>query len=65
MAKALDGKTDLLRVVCGDGSVLGVLEVQPEGKKVMGVKAFANGLRGQTLRWTSPPVDPSPSVTAA
>ncbi len=43
---------DILSVVCGDGSVLGVLELQPPGKKVMDAKSFVNGLRGQELRWT-------------
>ena len=48
-------KSEALRVVCGDGSVLGVLELQPPGKKTMAAKAFVNGLRGATLSWESPP----------
>jgi methionyl-tRNA formyltransferase len=51
-----DGKRDLLQVVCGDGSLLGISEVQPSGKKVMPVRDFVNGLRGSTLRWTVPPL---------
>lgn len=42
---------DVLSVVCGDGSLLGVLELQPPGKKVMDAKSYINGLRGQTLKW--------------
>ena len=42
---------DILSVVCGDGSVLGVLELQPSGKKVMDAKSFINGTRGRTLQW--------------
>ncbi len=34
---------DSLDVVCGDGSVYRVLEVQPEGKKVMDADAFLRG----------------------
>jgi methionyl-tRNA formyltransferase len=36
-----------LQVVCGDGSVLELLELQLEGKKRMGGEAFANGQRLQ------------------
>ena len=45
------GKGGGLRVVCGDGSVLDLMEVQPPGKKVMDSKSYANGLRGRKLRW--------------
>eukprot|EP00898_Chlorokybus_atmophyticus_P005595 jgi/Chlat1/6036/Chrsp4S06329 len=38
-----------LQVVCGDGSVLQVLEVQPPAKKVQSARAFWNGLRGRKL----------------
>lgn len=49
-----------LRVVCKDGSVLDVLEVQPPGKKVMDSKAFANGLRGRAFSWRpNPPKQPA------
>lgn len=50
------GKKDILGVTCGDGSVLGITEVQPQSKKVMAVKDFLNGLRGKTLSWTIPPI---------
>ena len=43
---------DVLRVECGDGSLLGVSEVQPAGKKEMSVKAYVNGLRGADLFWS-------------
>jgi methionyl-tRNA formyltransferase len=42
-------KKPYLRVVCGDGSVIGIKEVQPAGKKVMDAGSFFNGLRGSTL----------------
>jgi methionyl-tRNA formyltransferase len=45
---------DVLRVVCGDGSVLGIVELQPASKKVMSSKSFINGLRGASLSWTIP-----------
>lgn len=49
------GKVDLLRIVCGDGSVLGISEVQLEGKKVMSVKDLVNGLRGSKyIEWVIP-----------
>ena len=38
-----------LQVQCGDGSVLEVVEVQPESKKAMAAKAFWNGLRGREV----------------
>jgi len=47
--------TEALRVVCGDGSVLGVIELQPPGKKAMAARSFVNGLRGAALTWTEPP----------
>jgi len=48
-------KGDGLLVVCGDGSVLELLEVQPVTRKLMDAKSFANGLRGRTLRWVKGP----------
>eukprot|EP01041_Mallomonas_annulata_P002707 gene2707-5329_t len=45
------GGVDAFRIVCGDGSVLGVTELQPVSRKAMKAKDFANGLRGQSLRW--------------
>jgi len=44
-------KKDGLRVVCGDGSVLELLQVQPATRKAMDAKSFVNGLQGQSLRW--------------
>jgi methionyl-tRNA formyltransferase len=48
-------KGDGLRVVCGDGSVLELLTVQPVTRKAMDAKSFVNGLRGETLAWTKTP----------
>lgn len=42
-----------LYVVCNDGSVLELLKVQPETKKVMDARSFVNGLRGKTLQWVN------------
>ncbi len=48
-------KADILQVVCGDGSILGIKELQPVNKKVMDSKSFLNGLRGNTdIVWCSP-----------
>lgn len=46
-------KSDGLRLVCCDGSVLEILQVQPATKKVMDHRSFANGLQGRSLRWLS------------
>lgn len=55
---------DMLQVTCGDGSRVGIVELQPEGKKVMPVKAYLNGLRGNTeIRWVSP-LESDSSVTS-
>lgn len=51
------GKKEVLRVVCGDGSILGITEVQPPGKKVMATRDFVNGLRGASIEWTVPADD--------
>jgi methionyl-tRNA formyltransferase len=48
-------KKDGLRIVCGDGSVLEVAQLQPATKKAMDAKSFVNGLRGQTVRWVKTP----------
>ncbi len=48
-------KKDGLRVICGDGSVLELLMVQPVTRKAMDAKSFMNGLRGQSLRWIKMP----------
>jgi hypothetical protein len=47
-------KIDVLKVVCGDGSELGLVQVQPASKKAMDAKSFMNGLRGAPLSWTVP-----------
>ncbi|CAM9328130.1 unnamed protein product [Heterosigma akashiwo] len=51
-------KGNLLEVICGDGSVLGVTELQPPNKKGMAVKAWWNGLRGERVRWCRPSAPP-------
>lgn len=43
--------TELFTLTCGDGSVLGILELQPDTKSVMSAKAFYNGLSGQKIQW--------------
>lgn len=48
-------KKDGLRVVCGDGSILELLEVQPVTRKAMDAKSFVNGLRGEVIRWVKMP----------
>jgi len=48
-------KKDGLRLVCGDGSVLELLMVQPVTRKAMDAKSFVNGLRGETVRWVKMP----------
>jgi len=48
-------KNDGLRVICGDGSILELLEVQPVTRKVMDAKSFCNGLRGEKIRWAQAP----------
>ena len=48
-----DKPQDGLLLRCFDGSLLAILEIQPTGKRVMDVKSFVNGLRGQQLWWKS------------
>lgn len=48
-------KTDGLHLVCGDGSVLELLQVQPVTRKAMDARSFVNGLRGKKLRWVEMP----------
>jgi methionyl-tRNA formyltransferase len=51
------GKKDILRIVCKDGSVLGITELQPPGKKVMDVRSWVNGFRGSyAIKWEIPPL---------
>jgi methionyl-tRNA formyltransferase len=45
-ARVVDGA---LRVACGGGTALGLLEVQPEGKKRMPARDFVNGLPAGAL----------------
>lgn len=47
-------KKDYPRLVCGDGSVLELLRVQPAGKKAMDAKSFINGYPNKTIRWVKP-----------
>jgi len=47
-------KKDGLRLVCGDGSVLELVKVQPAGKKAMDAKSFVNGYPKKTIRWVKP-----------
>ena len=49
-----EGKKTVLKVVCGDGSILGVTHLQVPGKNIVDAKSFVNGLRGQSLRWCLP-----------
>ena len=51
-----------LKLVCADGSVLRVLELQPLNKNVMGAKAFANGLRGEEITWVE--LEPAETMAA-
>jgi len=51
--KIVEFRGDAMRIVCGDGSVLEVLEVQAPGRKVVAAKDFANGMKGKTLMWQS------------
>lgn len=56
-------RDDALELMCGDGSVIRVLELQPLNKKTMGAKAFANGLRGEEMTWVE--MEPVEAVAAA
>ena len=49
----LPGKGAGLGVLLADGTGLELLTVQPEGKKMMDAKAYANGLTGK-IRWRQP-----------
>jgi methionyl-tRNA formyltransferase len=53
----------LLRVVCGDGSVFGIVELLPPSRKVMFVKDFLNGIKGdRSIHWVA---QPAPVVISA
>ena len=43
--EVVEAHGDSLKIACGDGSVLRLLEVQPEGKRRMSVLDFLNGAR--------------------
>lgn len=47
-------KGDGLRLVCGDGSILEILQLQPITRKVMDAKSFVNGIQGKTVQWVKP-----------
>jgi methionyl-tRNA formyltransferase len=51
--KAANGEVEVtkkvLRVPCGGGGWLELLEVQPPGKKAMPTNAFINGIKGSTI----------------
>ena len=57
-------KGDGLRIVCADGSVLEVLQLQPVTKKVMDAKSFVNGLQGRQVVWVQPPQPEEEEETA-
>jgi hypothetical protein len=40
-----------LYVVCGDGSILELVEVQPATRKAFRARDFQNGYPGETIRW--------------
>lgn len=44
-------EADGLELVCGDGSVLEILELQAPGKRVMRARDFWNGLKLKSMRW--------------
>lgn len=46
-----------LYVVCGDGSVLELLEVCPATRRPCRARDFYNGYRGEVIRWVRPPED--------
>jgi len=50
-------KGDGLHLVCGDGSILEILKLQPVTKKAMDAKSFVNGLQGKTVQWVKPPAE--------
>jgi len=48
-------KTSGLYVVCYDGSVLELLQVQPATRKSFPARDFQNGYPGEVIRWVKPP----------
>ena len=54
-----ESKGEKLEVVCGDGSVLEILELQPEARKMIKARDFINGLKGDVkIAWTEEPFSP-------
>jgi len=51
-------KASGLYVVCHDGSVLELLQVQPATRKSFPARDFQNGYPGETIRWVKPPPPP-------
>jgi methionyl-tRNA formyltransferase len=50
-------KKDGLYVVCGDGTTLELLQVQPATRKEFPARDFQNGYPGETIRWIQTPGD--------
>lgn len=48
-------KEDGLHLVCWDGSILELIEVQPATKKPFPARDFQNGYPGEVIRWVRPP----------
>lgn len=46
-----------LHVVCHDGTILELLEVQPATRKAFPARDFQNGYPGETIRWVRTPDD--------
>lgn len=46
---SFDEEKNCLAITCGDGSMIGLLEVQPPSKKSMDARSFWNGLRGKAI----------------
>lgn len=46
-----------LHVVCFDGSILELVEVQPATRKAFRARDFQNGYPGETIRWVRTPED--------
>jgi methionyl-tRNA formyltransferase len=46
-----DKNISVLKVKCSDNSLLGIIELQPESRKIMKAVDFFNGLRGRNLFW--------------
>ena len=54
----VEARSDRLRVACGEGSVLSILEIQPEGRRALPARDFLAGRRippGAVFRPSPPP----------